>query len=65
MSMTISIYKCSAVLYNGTAPIAAHAGSSESIRTWIEQTRDEHYLKDCKIYGWHNLIALAEKERGE
>jgi len=57
---SISIYNCSAVLYKGTAPIAAHAGSSNSIRKWIENTMRE--FGKCKVYGWHRLIVLEEME---
>lgn len=30
---TISIYTCSAVLYHGTKPVGAHAGSSDRIES--------------------------------
>jgi len=61
-SITMSIYACSVVLYSGTAPIAAHAGDSESIRAWIDKTKDDEQLTSCHIYGWHNLLKLEESE---
>lgn len=58
---SISIYNCSAVLYKGTTSIEAHAGSSISIRKWIENVIIK--IGQCKVYGWHRLTLLEETER--
>ena len=57
---SINICNCSAILYNGHAPIGAHAGNSDSINTWIEQQLLD--LGKMKVYGWHRLIVLKEEE---
>jgi len=57
----MEINNCSVVLYNGIAPIEAHAGNSGSIRKWIDETITK--LGKIHVTGWHRLIVLQQKEQ--
>jgi hypothetical protein len=52
---TIDIGATSAVMYCGTAPVEAHAGSPESIRAWVLKQCDENNIPSNAVRGWHNI----------
>jgi hypothetical protein len=55
-NLTIDIGANSAVLYEGTAAIEAHAGTPESIRAWVLKQSDERDIPSNAVRGWHNLV---------
>jgi hypothetical protein len=61
MAHTISIYNCSAVLYDGTAPIGAVAGGSRAIEKFIDECCFEN-RENIKVFGEHRIVALREQE---
>ncbi len=60
---SITINNCSAVLYQGTAPIEAHAGNATSINDYIKSVQAR--LGMIKVYGYHRLRLLIGAEKGK
>ncbi len=60
-ALSIEIFNCSVVLYRGTSPIEAHAGSSFSITKWIDEQLS--ILGNVHVTGWHMLERLRQKEK--
>ena len=58
--LTMEINRCSVTLYEGTAAIGAHAGSSISIEKWIGERLSE--FGKIPVSGYHRLIALRSRE---
>ena len=61
MSHTISVYNCSAVLYDGTAPVGAVAGDSRAIEKFIDECCSEN-RENIKVFGEHRIVALRQQE---
>ena len=60
MSLSIEIFNCSAVLFNGTSPVEAHAGSSFSILKWMAEQLS--IRGRVHVSGWHKLGSLRQRE---
>jgi hypothetical protein len=58
---TITIYNCSAVLYEGNAAIGAVAGTSRAIEKFIIEC-EESLKQKIHVYGEHALVAMRQRE---